>query len=59
MYYNKDKALKEFISIKGNQIYINQTAQITDNSALLVNLKIHTKKPSNGTIYFKPYFVHQ
>ena len=59
MYYNKDKALKEFISIKGNQIYINQTAQITDNSALLVNLKIHTKKPSNGIIYFKPYFVNQ
>ena len=58
MYYNENKALDEFIQIKGNQLYVNQTAQITDHSNLYVVLKLKFDTPCSGEIAFKPNIIH-
>jgi len=58
MYYNGNPAMKEFVNIKGTSIYLNQTAQITDNGDLNVVIKIYFKKHSGGKIEFKPQLIH-
>ncbi len=59
MFYNGNKAMKEFVKIKGGNIHINQTAQITDNSDLYVILTIRLEQPCKGRIEFKPELIHQ
>jgi len=58
MFYNETPAMKEFISVKGNNIHINQTAQITDNSSLFINLTIRLTQASDGKIEFLPELIH-
>ena len=58
MYYKENKAMDEFIQIKGNQLYVNQTAQITDHSNLYVVLKLKFNTPCSGEIAFKPNIIH-
>ena len=58
MFYAGNEALKEFISIKGNKIQINQTAQITNNSDLYVTFEVSFKKKCDGKIEFVPKLIH-
>jgi len=59
MFYNNTKAMKEFVSVKGSNIHINQTAQITDSSNLYVKLSIQLEQPCDGKIEFKPELIHK
>ena len=58
MFYNGNKALKEFVNLDGAKVYINQTAQITDKSDLYVKLKIRLNVPCDGTIEFTSNLIH-
>ena len=59
MFYNGNKAMKEFVRIKGKNVHINQTAQITGDSDLYVVLTIRLWEPCGGRIEFKPELIHQ
>ncbi len=59
MFYNGNKAMKEFVRIKGKNVHLNQTAQIIGDSDLYVVLTIHLWKPCGGKIEFKPELIHQ
>ena len=58
MFYNGNEAMKEFVKTDGNNIFINQTAQITDNSNLCVEFSIIFEHPCNGKVEFKPQLIH-
>ncbi|MEQ6119854.1 alpha-L-fucosidase [Reichenbachiella sp. MALMAid0571] len=58
LFYNEDKALKEFVEIKEGKIFINQTAQITDNSDLYVMVSLNCDKPCSGKVEFKAVLIH-
>lgn len=59
LYYNGNKAMKEFVKIKNENVYVNQTAQVSGESEIFVSLKIHLKEPCSGKIEFRPEFIHQ
>lgn len=58
LFYNESKALKEFIEIKKDQVFINQTAQITDNSDLYVEVSLSCDQPCDGEVEFKAVLIH-
>ncbi len=58
MFYNGNKAMKEYVIIKGDRVHVNQTAQITEQNDLYVELTIHVKEPSGGKIEFRPELIH-
>ena len=58
IFYNGSKAMKEFITIEGYKIHVNQTAQITSKNNLLVVLTIHFDEPCKGNIEFTPELIH-
>ena len=58
MFYNGSKAMKEFITIEGYKIHVNQTAQITSKNNLIVVLTIHFDEPCKGNIEFTPELIH-
>ena len=58
MFYNGNKAMTEFVRIKGENIHINQTAQITNNSELYVTLSLRLKEACSGEIKFVPHIIH-
>jgi len=58
LYYDGNKALKEFVNIKESKIHINRTAQVTEDSEIIVELKINLKKQVPGKVEFIPEFIH-
>ncbi|MBS2212666.1 alpha-L-fucosidase [Carboxylicivirga mesophila] len=58
MYYDGEKAIEQLIRMKGDEVYINQTAQITDNRDIVIQLKFKMNKPSGGLVSFKPILIH-
>ena len=58
MFYDGNKAMKEFVSIKENKIHINQTVQITDNSDLYILFKLLCDKPCDGKVEFEPAIIY-
>jgi alpha-L-fucosidase len=58
MFYDGNKAMKEFVTIKGNTVLINQTAQITDGSELYVTLNLYLNEVCDGKIEFVPGLIH-
>ena len=58
MFYDGNKAMKEFVGIKENKIHINQTVQITDNSDLYILFKLHCDKPCDGKVEFEPVIIY-
>lgn len=58
MFYNGNKAMQEYVMIKGGRVHINQTAQITDRSDLYVELIIRVKEPCGGKVEFRPELIH-
>ena len=48
------KALDEFVSLDGNTIDINRTAQVTEESKITVNFKIEASEMGKGIIQFRP-----
>ena len=58
LYYKGNEAMKEYIKFEGNKIYINQTAQITNNSELDVTLSLRLKEACSSKIEFVPNIIH-
>lgn len=58
MFYNGSKAMRDFITIEGFKVHVNQTAQITDKSNLYVMLTVHFNEPCRGNIEFTPELIH-
>jgi hypothetical protein len=58
MHYNGNKAMQGYISIMGERVHINQTAQITDRSDFYVELTLRIKEPGAGKVEFRPELIH-
>jgi alpha-L-fucosidase len=58
IHYEGRRALNEFVKVSGNEININRTAQVTDESSSILYLTIKSKKSCNGNIEFKPALIY-
>lgn len=58
LYYNGHPALDKFVTVNGNTININRTAQITDESKITVMLKIECPANEKGIINFRPGLIY-
>ena len=58
LFYEGNRALKEFVTVSGNRININQTAQLTDKSNIKVQFFIVSDTPTKGSIVFQPATIY-
>ena len=56
--YDGRVVLNSFTSVKGNEIYINRTAQVTDESIISLRFNIKSKDKIKGKILFKPALIY-
>jgi len=59
MFYNGNKAMKEFVTVSDNKVSLNQTAQITGKDKMHVEIAISLGETCDGKIMFKPDFIQQ
>ena len=58
IHYKGSKALDEFITVKGNEININRTAMVTDESTSILYLILKCDEDCSGKIEFKPAMIY-
>lgn len=58
IYYQGTRALDEFVVVSENKININQTAQITDKSKIIVKFSIESNISHNGKVEFQPAVIY-
>jgi len=58
LFYDGNPVLEKFISVKGNQININRTAQVIDESRISVRFNLKSKTACRGKIKFKPALIY-
>lgn len=58
IHYEGRKALDEFVKISGNEISINRTAQVTNESSSVLFITIRSEEASQGKIAFKPALIY-
>lgn len=58
MYYQGTRAMDEFLTVSGNKININQTAQVTGNSKITIKFSIETEVPCEGKVQFRPALIY-
>lgn len=58
LYYDGRKVLDAFTSVRGDAININRTAQVTDESEIVLRFKIKSKEVCKGKIQFKPALIY-
>jgi len=56
--YDGRKALDSFTSVKGNEIHINRTAQVTEESKIVLRFTLTSKTECRGKILFKPTLIY-
>ncbi len=56
--YDGRVVLGDFTSVKGNEININRTAQVTGESKIYLRFKLEGKKEYSGKIQFKPALIY-
>ena len=56
--YDGRKVLDDFITVKGNEIIINRTAQVTDESKIELRLNIKSNAKVKGKIQFRPALIY-
>jgi alpha-L-fucosidase len=56
--YDGRVVLDDFTSIKGNEININRTAQVIDESKISLRFSVKCKEQSSGKIQFKPALIY-
>ncbi len=56
--YDGRVVLKNFTSVKRNEISINRTAQVTDESRIVLRFKLKNKTECSGRIQFKPAMIY-
>ena len=59
MFYNGNKAMQEYVTVREDKVHVNQTAQITDKSELFVEVSLRLKEPCGGKVEFRPEMIHQ
>ncbi|MBT4410970.1 MAG: sulfatase-like hydrolase/transferase, partial [Bacteroidetes bacterium] len=58
IHYEGHRALDEFVTVEGNSIQINRTAQVTDESSSVIYLSIKCQEACKGIIEFKPALIY-
>jgi len=58
IHYEGRKALDEFVRIAGNEIRINRTAMVTEESSSVLHVTIESDKPCAGKAEFKPALIY-
>lgn len=58
LYYNGNPALDKFVSLKGNTIHINRTAQVTGESRITIIFSVESTEMSKGIIQFRPGLIY-
>jgi alpha-L-fucosidase len=58
LYYNDQPVLDEYISVKGNTININRTAQVTGDGKIFIKLNMECPEPVKGIIRFRPGVIY-
>jgi len=56
--YDGRVVLESFTSVKGNEININRTAQVTDESKITLRFSLKSKTGYHGKIQFKPALIY-
>jgi len=56
--YDGRVVLENFTTVKGNEININRTAQVTDESKITLRFKLKSKTGYRGKIQFKPALIY-
>jgi len=56
--YDGNQALDKFVSVSGNEIKINRTAQVTEESRITLIFSLISKKKFKGEIQFRPSFIY-
>jgi alpha-L-fucosidase len=56
--YDGREALESFVSVKGNEININRTAQVTGESRITLRFTLKSKTALRGKILFKPALIY-
>jgi len=56
--YDGNQALDKFVSFSGNEIKINRTAQVTEESRITLIFSLISKKKFKGEIQFRPSFIY-
>lgn len=56
--YDGHLALEKFTSISGNEININRTAQVTEESRIMLNFKLKSNANGRAKIMFKPALIY-
>ena len=58
IHYEGQKALDEFVSLKDNEVNINRTAMVTEESSSVLFLTVKCKEPCNGKVEFRPAIIY-
>lgn len=58
IHFERGKALDEFLEISGNEIKINRTAMVTEESQSVLHLKIKCENDCEPKIEFKPALLY-
>jgi len=56
--YDGRVVLDNFTTVKGNEININRTAQVTDESKITLRFHLKSKTGYQGKIQFKPALIY-
>lgn len=56
--YDGRVVLENFTTVKGNEININRTAQVIDESKIKLRFTLKSKSKSSGKIQFKPALIY-
>jgi alpha-L-fucosidase len=56
--YDGRVVLDDFTSVKGNEININRTDQVTDESKIVLRFKLNSETTGKGKITFKPALIY-
>ena len=56
--FDGQKVLNDFITVKGNEISINRTAQVTGESKIELRFNIKSNAPVKGKIQFRPALIY-
>ncbi len=58
IYYEGSKALEEFVQISENELRINRTAMVTEESSSVLHVMIESNNPCHGIANFKPSMIY-
>jgi len=58
LFYDGHLTLDKFTSVSGNEININRTAQVTEESKITLTFRLADKKTCEGSISFRPSLIY-